>query len=294
LTTTIGLRYDYFAYNRRPHWSPRFSFSYQFTSSTSLNGAFGVYYQDLPLSLMAVSKNYRDLRDPKAHHYILGTSHLLAEDTRLTVEGYYKSYENLPLDMYQPQFSVIDWVVDYDSYSVLRNLTDAGEALSYGIETTLQKKLVRGLYGLVSGSYSRSRYKDLLGTWRNRLYDNRVLFSVEAGYKPNNRWEYSLRWVFAGGNPYTPLNLEASQFYNRTVLDSTRVNQERRPDYHSLNLRLDHHTYWKSASLVWYVSIWNVYNRKNVAFYYWDKSDRSEGVAHQWGILPIVGFELEF
>ncbi|MEZ4762510.1 MAG: hypothetical protein R3C26_04675 [Calditrichia bacterium] len=64
------------------------------------------------------------------------------------------------------------------------------------------EKLVEKVYGLASASYFTSRYQNPGEMWRNRVFDNRFTFSVEGGFKPNNRWEFSLRWIFAGGAPY--------------------------------------------------------------------------------------------
>jgi hypothetical protein len=45
---------------------------------------------------------------------------------------------------------------------------------------------------------------------------------------------------------------------------------------------------------VWYVSVWNVYNRKNVAGYSWNALKGQLDTAYQWGRLPIFGLEWEF
>jgi hypothetical protein len=31
-------------------------------------------------------------------------------------------------------------------------------------------------------SYSKTKYKDLNGTWRDRIYDNQFMIAVEGGY----------------------------------------------------------------------------------------------------------------
>jgi len=117
---------------------------------------------------------------------------------------------------------------------------------------------------------------------------------VEGGYKPNNNWEFSLRWIFAGGPPYTPLDLEASAAEGRDVLDGSQINQARYPDYHSLNLRFDRRFHFQGSNLVWYVSVWNVYNRKNVSSYTWNGVTGEVDTNYQWGMLPIFGLEWEF
>ncbi len=294
LNTTFGMRHDYFEYNDHFHISPRLSLSYQFSERLSLNGAGGVYFQNLPLHLLVQRKTNSLLKDPVAYHYILGAGLLLTDATKLTVEGYYKKYDNFPMDPSQPQLFVVDDAFYGDYYHSYDALVDEGRARAWGIEVTLQKKLVRGMYGMISGSYFKFRYRDLNGVWHDRVIDNRFLFGVEGGYKPNNRWEFSVRWILAGGLPYTPLDSVASSTINRSILDSTRVNQERYPEYHTMNLRTDRRFHFSGSNLILYFSVWNIYNRQNVSSYYWNEIEQKQDAIYQWSLLPVLGMEFEF
>lgn len=294
LTTTIGLRFDWSEANQNNYLSPRFSFTYEFNDRTALTGATGIYRQFLQPNVLVWDESFRELSDPMAVHYVLGVRHLLRSDTRLTIEAYYKEYDYMPMDPDQPQLMLADEYGFARLYAPVEVLVDNGKAYSAGLEATLQRKLVSGIYGLVSGSYSRSRYEGFDGFWRDRLVDNKVLVSVEGGYKPNERWNYSLRWVYAGGRPYTPLDIDASKAINRAVRDETRINGERFPAYHSLNLRVDRRFNWSGSNLVVYLSVWNAYNRENVSDYYWNEIKQEQDVLHQWSALPILGLEYEF
>ena len=230
-----------------------------------------------------------------AVHYVFGIEHLLTENTKLTVELYQKSYDHFPLDPTQPTLFLMDEL--YYRYGFFFNherLIDTGKASSRGLEIMLQKKLAEKIYGLASASYFRSKYRDGNGTWRERVFDNRAIFSLEGGYKPNNKWEFSLRWIYAGGPPYTPFNLQASQDLNRAVLDENRINEARYPDYHSLNIRFDRRFHFSGSNLVFYFSVWNAYNRKNIATFFWNEVEKKEDIIYQWSLLPIFGLEYEF
>jgi hypothetical protein len=294
LTGTFGLRYDYFDYNKHSHVSPRFSFGLRLSDKLTVNGATGIYYQNLPVNILAQKESNKDLKDLEATHYVLGMGYLLTDNTKFTLEGYYKHYRNFPIDPSQPKFFAADLTSYYGFFGNYDRLEDKGIARVYGVEATLQKKLVKGLYGLASVSYSKAEYKSLDNIWRDRMFDNRVIVGLEGGYKPNNRWEYSARWVFAGGIPYTPLDLAASQAINRSVYDGNMVNASRYPNYHSLNIRVDRRFLFSKSNLILYFSIWNVYNRKNVSTYYWNEIERKQEVRYQWSMLPIFGVEFEF
>ena len=290
LTTTVGVRADHFSYNERNNVSQRFAFSCQLTHKTSVNGSAGIFYQNLPLLLLAQNGSNKNMANPKAIHYVLGINHLLTNDTRLTLEVYQKNYENFPIDPLQPALFIID-----DSYfNNFGELGDDGEALSRGVEIMIQKKLAKDFYGLVSASFFRSKYKGGDEVWRDRDFDNRVTFSLEGGYKPNNKWEFSIRWIYAGGVPYTPFNIEESKLYHRAVYDKNKINQVRYPDYHSMNIRFDRRFHFSRSNIVFYLSVWNTYNRKNIANYFWNDKDQKQDEVYQWGLLPIFGAEYEF
>lgn len=294
LSATLGLRYDYFEYTEDGAVSPRAALSYRLTDRAKLNAAFGIYNQSIPLILLSQQESNRNLNSPRAYHYVLGGEYMLRDDTRMTLEGYYKWYENFPMDIDQPELFIIDEMVYDEYFQYHENLRDDGNARSYGVELTIQRKLKEGIYGLLSGAWFRSQYKDLNGVWRNRAFDNRVILSAEGGYKPNSRWEFSLRWVYAGGAPYTPLDIEASRAINRSVHDQSRVNEARYPAYHSLNLRADRRFNFSGSNMIVYISVWNAYNRENVASYYWNQHERKQDKVLQWSMLPIFGIEFEF
>jgi len=295
LTLTLGARADYFSYNENLYVSPRVSCAYALSERTSLDAAYGTYYQNLPLILLLQKDGYKNLNDPAADHYVLGISRLLGEFTRLTIELYRKDYRNFPLDPMQPALFVLDELFyRYGFFFNHEQLVDTGKAYSHGIEVVLQKKLAREFYGLASATVFRTRYEDHRGSWRDRVFDNRYMVAVEGGYKPSEKWEFSLRWIYAGGPPYTPFDPEASRAINRAVLDGDRINSDRYPDYHSLNVRFDRRFHFHRSNLIFYFSIWNTYGRKNVAAYFWNEMENKQDTVYQWGFLPVFGLEYEF
>ncbi len=295
LALTFGGRADYFSYADEFKFSPRFSFSYSISDRTKLNGSAGIFYQSLPSKLLVSNEDIKNLNIPVSTHFILGVEQLLTESTQLTFEIYQKDYSNFPMDTNQPGIFLIDEVYATQGFYFNSNdLVDSGIAKTQGAELTIQKKLAKDFYGLIGMSYFHSQYKSADDVWRDRIYDNRFIFSAEGGYKPNYFWEFSMRWIYAGGRPYTPFNIEESQKLNRGVLDETRINGERYEAYHSLNLRVDKRFAFSGSNLVLYLSVWNVYDRKNVASIYWDQTENKPEVVYQWGMLPIFGVEYEF
>lgn len=294
LTATVGARADYSGMSDAVSFSPRGAVSLLVGEGSTIAASAGVYRQALPDELIARDPAFEELDEPSAVHAVLGWRKLLGEDTRLVIEVYSKEYRDFPYDPGQPGFFILDGLGSEQDLYTFGTLESGARASSRGLEVTLHKRLAAGLYGIVSGSLSSSSYRSPGEEQRNRIFDNRLMVGIEGGYKFDERWEASLRWDYAGGRPYTPLDLEASALYNRTILDDARINAERLPAYHALNVRVDRRFNFTRTALVTYASVWNVYNRRNTASVYWNSVTRNEDSILQWGIMPVIGLEYEF
>ncbi len=293
VTAEAGVRWAYFDYTGKSGLSPRLSLRWQLGPLTSLSAAWGLYRQDLPSSLLVQHPDNRDLENPRAAHYVLGLRRRLTENTLLTLEGYLKRYRDLPFDPDDPTVSVVDAFADFGTPAPGR-LAGGGEAESRGLEWMVQKKLARRLYGTASYAWARSRYTDLSGRERDRSFDNRHLVSLIVGYRQGETREYSLRWRFAGGRPYTPFDEEASAREGTGIVQRDRVNELRLPPYHRLDLRFDHRRHFGRFNLVSFFTLLNAYNRANLFHYFWDTGDNRPGRINQWSRIPVGGFDLEF
>ena len=106
--------------------------------------------------------------------------------------------------------------------------------------------------------------------------------------------EFSLRWRYAGGRPYTPYDQNLSTRFNTGLIQPEQINSARYPAYHRLDLRFDYRKHYRNFNIVSFFSLLNAYNRANIFSYYWEKDENKVGRIDQWSILPIGGFELEF
>ncbi len=293
LTVNTGMRLDYTGSNDLLV-SPRGSLELRTSPVTWISAAAGIYRQELPGEIIARDQSFGNLDIPSSQHYIIGVKHLLSPETRLQVECYLKTGREFPYDPDQPGYFILDGVSGEQDMYTFQNLVSGGETRVFGVELTVQKQMVNGLYGLAAGSFYSSQYKNPGEPWRRRIYDSRWTATLEGGYRFDSGWEVSGRWLLAGGRPYTPLDLEASQELNRTVLDSTLINGETYPYYSSLNLRVDRRINLRGSSLVCYLSVWNVLNRRNVTATYWNRIDNGEDYIYQWATMPVFGLEYEF
>ena len=289
-----GGRLDYFQYNDRINLSPRLSLAYELGDGITISGSAGIFTQEIPVIFLVQNDNFKNLATPKSNHYIVGVSKMLSESTRLSIEGYYKTYSNFPINPSQPNVFIFDQSMIDGLFLSHEKLVDDGEAFSRGIELMIQKKLASDFYGLISASYSKTRYKDLNGDWYDRIYDNEFNFTLEGGYIPDDNWEFKLRWIYAGGAPYTPFDLQKSLNQNNGIWDDENINSKRLPDYHSLNLRVDKRFYFSGSNLIVFLSVWNAYGRDNISQYVWNQKESMVDKQLQWSTLPVLGIEFEF
>jgi len=294
VTVSAGARIDHFSHNRSTEASPRLAVAWAVVPRFTVKAAAGVFRQAIPTALLGISAVTRENRNPYAVHYLLGLVHEPTDDIRWTLDLYDKSYHRLPLTPEEPDFPVFDSCLDYGIYRSFTIVTDDGRARSRGLELTLERRPGGIWHGIVGLSLFRSRFQDVLGRWRDRLNDNRYVLTVIGGVRLARRWNLGLRWDLAGGVPYTPFDLERSRELNAAILDTSRSDSGRYPDYSSVSVRADREFRFKTSVLLAYVSVLNALNRKNVCRYYWDRISNNPGLIYQSPIIPVFGLEYRF
>ncbi len=292
LSLNPGLRAEYTEYNGQVDWSPRVSARYELTSRLSANAAWGLFHQNNSRFLLSQSDTNRKLDNPRAMHFVGGLEYLLSPETLLSLEVYQKNYSRMP-ELPDGSNGDPSWVFD-NAGAYYPDLVSTGEGRARGAELLLQKKMADGFYGTVSASFFRTRYRDFEDNWRDRDYDIRYLFSVNGGYRPNDRWEFSARWSWQGGSPRTPFDRDASIQAESGVFDLNRFNRERTASFHALYVRFDRRFFFKQTNLVTFVEVWNAYNRANVDSYEWSAVHQEVRTINQFSVLPVGGISFEF
>lgn len=296
LNAALGGRYDYFDLLGTHDFSPRFSLSYALHHRLTMSGAAGIFHQSPELLYITGDpQNKKTLQSIRSDHFVAGFDYLLSEATLFSAEIYRKNYFHYPVAS-DSDFAFYSTANSGGAYGAVdsKALVSAGKGQAWGFELLLQKKLVSGLYGLAGYSYSQIRHQAKDGIWRSGEFDNRHVINLVAGYRLNKAFEFSAKWRYAGGRPYTPFDATASVAAGRGILDLSRLNAERFTPYHKLDLRYDHRKYFKKLTLVSYFSVENVLNRRNQGLVLWNKKLAATKRSYQTGIFPVGGVSLEF
>jgi hypothetical protein len=295
LTFNLGARSDVFtALNKTTYFSPRLSLSYALTELTNINFSTGLYNQSPSYIWLEAFESNRDLRMIQVNQFVFGFDHRISADALLKVEAFYKNYDNYPTSTIRPYLVLANTGAGYsgsdDNFSSfgLEPLVDAGYGKARGVELSIQKKLSDiPYYGIFSFTYSKADYTSLDGIERPGSYDQNWLLNISGGYKFNEFWEFSSKFRFASGKPYTPFNSDGTQ----NVAD---YNTHRLKSAHSLDVRVDKRWYFSGWTLITYVDIQNIYNNKITSGVRWDSREMKTVETSSIGILPSVGISAEF
>lgn len=295
LRWSIGMRFDYFNL-LEDSWtfSPRTALSYPLNSRLNLNASIGQYFQSPTYIWLVAQEQNRKLDYIGVNQYVAGLDYLLQEDTKLTVEGYYKDYFDYPVSELRPYLIMVNtgsgWGGSDDGFASfgLDPLVSQGEGWSRGVELTVQKKYSdKPYYGLLALSYNTSKFRALDGQERYSSYDQRWIINLGGGYVLNDRWEFAGKFRFATGRPYTPYDENGNQ-------NPEQYNSARTDANHSLDLRIDRRWYFKQAVLTTYLDVQNVYNNAPVEPPQWNEREQRVEESDAIGLLPSVGISIEF
>jgi len=284
------------------HIEPRISSRYILNKSSSLKASFTKNYQYIHLATLSSGSMPTDLWIPSSekvkpqegYQYSAGYFKNLKENMYETsVEVYYKTFINQI--EYKNGYTPADNVGDNsDNYFVF------GEGDAYGIELFLKKN--KGpLTGWIGYTLSKTtRYFDDIdfGEPFPAKYDRRHDLSITTNYKYNEKWTFAVVFVYATGNAIT-LPVARYIIDGRIVNEYGARNSFRMPDYHRLDLSVTYQNHKKQKELnkryrtSWNLSVYNVYNRKNPYFIYFDNDgDIQSGTltttAKQVSLFPIL------
>jgi ferric enterobactin receptor len=302
-----GIRTSFFETTGKLYLEPRFSISYNLTDKLTIKGSTGKFYQFVNRvtreDILSGSKDFWLLSDETAVpvsssiHYIAGLSYE-SNDFLYSAEAYYKTISDMT--EYSLRFNTSPLGVSFDENFF------TGSGIARGIEFLAQKKT-----GKFNGwaSYTLGEANNLFEIYSDDYYaanqDVTHEFKVVGLYK-FRRWDFSATWIFATGRPYTA----PSGAYTITLLDGTTQdfftvtakNSVRLPDYHRFDVAANFKLLKgmkgeRKRQEIGYIgiSLFNVYNRKNVWYKTFTIEDGSiiETNVNYLGITPNLTLSLK-
>lgn len=278
LTLSAGLRTDFNDYsssmsNPISQLSPRVSASWVLAPKWNLNFNTGRYFQLPAYTTLGFRDNSGDLVNKQnglkyagANHIVGGVEWMPDDNTRFTIESFYKDYFDYPL-------SVLDSVALASKgadFGVVGDeaVVSTAKGRAYGFEILARSKNFRKFNVIMSYTFVRSEFQRNGNEYIPSAWDNRHIFNITLGRKLARNWDIGAKWRFVGGGPYTPYDLglssqkDAWDVRNRGYLDYSQFNTLRFKDFHQLDIRIDKSWFFKRWTLIAYLDIQNLYNFK--------------------------------
>lgn len=276
---------------------PRFSIKFSTGKTSSVKASFMRNKQFIHLASLSASTLPTDLWvsstdkvEPQIGQQLaLGFFKNLNDNMfETSVEVYYKDMWNMLeyADGALPGDEINDNV---DNYFVF------GQGQSYGAEVFLRKN-VGQLTGWIGYTYSKTdrQFDDInAGARFAAKYDRTHDLSFTASYQFNKQWEASLIYVYSTGNT-TTLPVARYTLDGNIVDEFGPRNWYRLAAYHRMDVSITYHfdkKKWFDSSLNF--SIYNLYNRNNPYFIYFDyEGNVDKGTfelqAKQLSLFPIL------
>ena len=275
-------------------FEPRFSSRYLINEKSSLKFGFNQNYQYIHLTSLSSSSLPTDVWIPSSsiikpligRQYSIGYYRNFNNNKyEFSLEGYYKNMENLIeyKENYIPGTSIGTDNVDNNLVS--------GDGQSYGFELFFSKN-IGNLSGWIGYTWSKTtrKFNELnKGLEFYSKYDRTHDLSIVANYQISKRLNFSTVFVYATGNTLT-LPESAFLIDGDLILEWGERNSHRMEPYHRLDMALTLDGKKKrNYQSSWSFSIYNIYNRQNPYFIFFDVNDDNFGLtAKQVSLFPII------
>ncbi|MBN2520642.1 MAG: TonB-dependent receptor [Bacteroidales bacterium] len=288
------------SYNRL---EPRFSTRYLINSQSSVKLSYtynNQYIHIAPVSSVSLPTDIwvpsTDRIKPQVgNQFTLGYYRNLMNNTyEFSTEAYYKYFNNL--------IEFKSGLVEIQSNTIEDKLF-FGEGESYGIEF-FAKKIKGNFSGWIGYTLSKTtRQFEELNNGKPFLakYDRRHDFSLVNNYLLNDKWNFSLVFIYATGNVLT---LPVSRYLIQGLIINkyAGINTFRMPAYHRMDISATYNIHKPNYSMIWNFSVYNLYNNKNPYYIYFEVIGSPEEkrlevkpkVVTLFPVLPSITWSIKF
>ncbi|MCA1760388.1 MAG: hypothetical protein LC658_11525, partial [Bacteroidales bacterium] len=188
-----------------------------------------------------------------------------------------------------------------ESVNSAGDMFNGGEAWNYGVEFTLEKFYHKNYYFLTTLSLFDSKYTGSDGVKRNTAFNGNFVFNTLAGREfvlsSKSTLVFDARVTWAGGNRYTPIDIEASQNTNEafgTEYFYDLAWSEQFPNYLKADVKIGFRLDGKKVSQLWEFYVENVTNHKNPLNQTYSKSKDAIETIYQLGFFPLFNYRIYF
>jgi hypothetical protein len=307
---TPGLHAIHFQQTGEFVLEPRVGMEYTLNRRSNLTAGYGhhsriqalsAYFIKTRLPNQQFAYTNEDMEMTKAHHAVLGYNLKISEHARFKAEVYYQHLYNVPVEQNPSSFTILNSGSSYGVNST-DSLINTGAGRNYGIEVTLERFYNKGYYFLITGSLFESRYTGSDDVERNTAFNGNYVLNALVGkeYEFNNQSAlfFDLKGTYAGGSPYTPIDVAASMADNSSMFNSAYEDDKafslKFTDYLKVDVKAGYRMNGKHTTQEWMIYIENVTNHDNVLMQYWDSGTQAVKTVYQLGLFPMMQYRIYF
>jgi hypothetical protein len=309
LTINAGVHSQLLFLNNSVSIEPRLGLKYDVNNNSSLSFGYGLHSQMQPINVYFLqtqnadglySYNNKNLDFTKSHHFVLGYDLQPFKDWRLKAEVYSQYLYNVPVNTNLSSYSMLNTGASFKT-DLEDSLANAGTGTNFGIELTIEKFFSHSYYGLLTTSVYKSKYKGSDGVERNTAFNGKYVFNVlggkewNAGSKNRNKISTDLKFTYAGGRAYTPVDIRASNAIGHEVVSSDAYSAFY-PNYYRLDFKVGYTYNSRNRKLSQSVSLdlQNITNHKNVFSQEYDDRSGTIKTTYQLGFFPNFIYKIQF
>lgn len=303
LTVTAGVNLSYFNVNNRMSIEPRAGLTYRPHKRHAIGLGLGLHSRQESLAFYLVQEEHTDryinrgLDFSRAFHAVVSYDLTILPRLTAKTEFYWQYLFSLPVSAHRNNsYSALNDNFAYQR----REMVSSGLGMNYGAELTIEKGFSRNWYALYTLSLYESRYQGSDQVWRNTRYNGNFITSVTAGkdFRLGKEKRHviglNLKALWAGGNRYTPFDMEASMERGEQVRDRSRDFEAQLSDYFRLDARIHFRQNFKKFAYEFSIDVQNTTNRRNEIRRRLNLETWQEFSRYQQGILPIARLRVEF
>jgi hypothetical protein len=301
----------YFFLNNNSTLEPRLSAQWRFAPDQQLSlglgkhsfiGHVSAYLFDVHPAQDTVHQPFRNAEFPKALHAVLAYDRQFGKDFRLKAEAYYQQIYNVAVSI-NPERSWMSIVNTINNYEVLDALvqdtiTNAGRGRNMGLELTLEKFFTDGHYFMLTTSLYDSKYRTIDGRRFNTRFNGNFILNLLGGKEfkvtTNNVLGINGKFVVAGGNRISPVNLEASRENGFQVLYPGQINSLKTKTYHRFDFSVSYTVNRPRTTHNFQFEAQNIFNRQNVMERAFNRATRDVEEYYQTGLIPNLLYRVSF
>lgn len=306
LTLVGGMHYLQMLLNNSYSLEPRLSARWEMNSKNTFTAGFGMHSKISSLlnyfarieqpDGLYYSPN-RNLKLTKASHFVIGYDRRIGKNAHVGIEAYYQYLTNVPVSADSAvMYSTInssDW---YNNIA----LNNEGTGENLGIELTLERYFSKGLYYLLSGSLYNSTYTLADGIKRESKFNGNFTANfligkeISLGKKENKILNLSTKLSYAGGNRYTPLDLETSQHLGYSNYFTGNPYGKKGESVFVMNIGASLQINRNKMAHIFKLEILNTTNNQSKIGEYYDSHTQSIAYDTQLEIIPNIIYQIQF